>query len=172
MLRRNLLRTTALAVPAAILGACTSTGTTAATIAQTVVTDAADVANGLATFAADAVSLPNAAAIEGYAKDAVTIANTLVTSMTQTVAQPIISQIASDVTAVSAAVAGNISLSTTAQGILNDVVLALNILLPLVGLLAPSTSTTSAASGDAASAIGYLHTLPTVTVGGVATTGR
>ena len=97
-------RTLAALLPAAALTACA--GQTTAQLAQTVVTDAGLVANALTNVLPNLQGVPPGVAdkVASYAQQAVGAAQSLVATMTQAQAQPVIQQIQTDVKAVAAAV--------------------------------------------------------------------
>ena len=145
MNRRQLLST----VPFLALAACA--GQTAAQIAQTAVTDAGLVANALSNVLPNLQGVPPdvSSLVATDAQKAVALAQSLVSTMTQASAQPIIQQIQTDANAVAAAVQPYVKPGSTAATILADVQVLLPVLLLAVGLAAPAAATPG---GDVAAA--------------------
>lgn len=155
--RRQLLIGTAALAPIALLVACT--GQTAANITQEVVTYGTDVANGIASAVQAMTGVPatTVSAITTIAEAAVTAAGNLSASLSETSGASIITQIQSDFQAVESDVTG-LNIGTAAQNILNDVSVALQVLLPLVGILVAAATPTT----NAQAALARLHALPRV----------
>ena len=154
MNRRNLialLTTTALA-------ACA--GQTAAQIAQTVVADAQLVANALSNVLPNLQGVPPdvSGAVAMYAQKATAAAQSLVTTMTQAAAQPIIQQIQTDANAVADQVRPYLKQGSQAAQIMADVQLLLPVLLLAVGLAAPSAATPGASPDTARARLAVLPT--------------
>ena len=151
MNRRHLLTT----IPLLAVAACANQ--TPAQIAATAVTDAQLIATGLQNFAAASGTAPaTAAKIAPYVADALKLAGTLSASMAATQAQPIVQQIAADVTDVAQASAGLVPAGSPAAQILADVQFVMPLLQIAVGLAAPA----GAAAGSADAARARLAALP------------
>ena len=134
MNRRQLLST----VPFLALAACA--GQTATQVAQTAITDAGLVANALVSVLPNLQGVPPdvSSLVATDAQKAVTMAQSLNSTMTQASAQPIIQQIQTDATAVAAAVQPYVPPGSPAAMILADVQILLPVLLLAVGLAAPA----------------------------------
>jgi hypothetical protein len=149
-------RTLAVLLGATALSACA--GQTAAQIGQQAATDAALIATGLENFLSMAQGVPpaTAAKITVYAQDVQRLAASLSASMTASQAQPIVQQIAADVTAVAQAAAGLVPPGSQAAQILADVQLVMPLLQIVVGIVSPA----AAAPGKADAARARLQALP------------
>lgn len=156
--RTALLGTSALTLAA--LAACA--GQTAAQVTQEIITDGTGIANGLATFVTTAQGIPStvAATITGWAKDAVAAAGKLSTAMSLSAGQTIAQQISTDVSSVAQAVAG-FNIGPAAQALLNDLIVAIQIFLPLFVSIV-GTATVVAPNSAGAAAMARLNAAPTV----------
>lgn len=152
MNRRHLLSI----IPALAVTACA--GQTAAQIGQTAALDAALIGTGLENFVSLSPNMPpgTLAKVTAYAQDVQKLATGLSASMTATQAQPVVQQIAADVTAVAQAVAGMVQPGSQAAGILADV----QLVMPLLLLAVQITSPAAAVPGKAEAARTRLQALP------------
>lgn len=143
------------------MSACAGTGgQTPAQIAQTAITDAQLIANALSNVLPNlqGVSPAIASQVTMYAQQAVAAAQSLVATMTQAAAQPIIQQIQTDVTAVAATVQPYLKPGSTAATILSDAQVLMPLLLLAVGLTMQAAAK-AGANPDASRA--RLQALPT-----------
>jgi len=133
-------RTLAALLPAVALAACA--GQTTSQLAQTIVTDAGLVANALTNVLPNLQGVPPGVAdkVASYAQQAVGAAQSLVATITQAQAQPVIQQIQTDVNAVAAAVQPYVKPGSTAAVILADIQVLMPVLLLAAGLALPAAA--------------------------------